>query len=174
MKTFHRTELLAATAALTFVAALASGAQTRSKQPTAPTPATAPQASAAGTQASPALARSRVFAFDGMPKRTMANGGESRDIVHGTLASGETLNLHESMQTGGAAANPMHVIQHSELILVREGELEFQHEEGGRLITERVGAGGAIYVALGTKHTIRNAGSGAASYFVLALGGDAK
>jgi oxalate decarboxylase/phosphoglucose isomerase-like protein (cupin superfamily) len=58
---------------------------------------------------------------------------------------------------------------------VREGTLEFQHEDAaGKLVTETVGPGGVIYVAFGTKHTVRNAGTTPARYFVIAIGGDAK
>ena len=104
----------------------------------------------------------------------MANGGESRDIAHGTLATGETVNLHQSMQVVGATPNPAHVIQHSEFILVREGELEFQHEVAGKMVSEKAGPGSVIYVAFGTMHTVKNVGSVPARYFVIAVGGDAK
>jgi len=109
-----------------------------------------------------------------MAVRTMANGGESRDIAHGTLATGESVNLHQSMQVVGAAPNPLHVIQHSEFILVREGELEFQHEAEGKVVAEKVGPGGVFYVAFGTRHTVKNVGTVPARYFVVAIGGDAK
>jgi mannose-6-phosphate isomerase-like protein (cupin superfamily) len=124
--------------------------------------------------ASASLAVARVFPLDQQPVRTMANGGESRDIVRGTLATGETVNLHQSMQVVGNAPNTPHVIQHSEFILVREGELEFQHEVDGKMVAEKVGPGGAIYVAFGTRHTVRNIGTVPARYFVVAIGGDAK
>jgi mannose-6-phosphate isomerase-like protein (cupin superfamily) len=142
-----------------------SAAQSTPAQPTpaAPTTATGPLASA------------HAIPFDQMAVRTMANGGESRDIVHGTLATGETVNLHQSMQVAGATPNPLHVIQHTEFICVREGTLEFQHEDAsGKLITEDVGPGGVIYVAFGTKHTVKNVGTVPARYFVIAIGGDAK
>jgi hypothetical protein len=91
----------------------------------------------------------RAIAFEGMAVRTMANGGESRDIAHGTLATGETVNLHQSMQVVGAVANAPHVIQHSEFILVREGELEFDHEVDGQMVAEKVGPGGASMWRMG-------------------------
>jgi mannose-6-phosphate isomerase-like protein (cupin superfamily) len=129
----------------------------------------------AASEPAPKLTEPRVFVFDRLPIRTMANGGESRDITHGVLATGETLNLHESTQVVGAAPNPMHVIQHSEFILVRDGTLEFQHEDAaGKVVTETVGPGGVILVAFGTKHTVRNIGNVPAKYFVIAIGGDAK
>jgi mannose-6-phosphate isomerase-like protein (cupin superfamily) len=120
------------------------------------------------------LGAARVIPFDAMAVRTMANGGESRDIAHGTLATGETVNLHQSMQVVGAAPNAPHAIQHSEFILVREGELEFDHEVAGQMVAEKVGPGGVIYVAYGTRHALKNVGTVPAKYFVVAMGGDAK
>ena len=132
------------------------------------------KAAAQGHQGSGSLSEARVFSYDAMPLRKMANGGESRDVVRGTLATGESVNLHESMQVANAAPNPPHVIQHSEFILVWEGQLEFEHEQNGQMVSERVGPGGVIYVAYGTRHTVRNVGDGQARYFVVAIGGDAK
>jgi mannose-6-phosphate isomerase-like protein (cupin superfamily) len=114
------------------------------------------------------LSQSEVFSPDEMTVRTMPNGGKSCDILHGTLATGETIALHESMQPAGIAPNPPHTIQHSEFIFVREGTLVFEHD--GK--SEKVGAGGVIFVALGTRHTARNTGDGPARYLVVAIGGD--
>jgi quercetin dioxygenase-like cupin family protein len=126
-------------------------------------------------QAEPVLATAQAFAFGAMHTRTMANGGESRDIVHGALKTGEMVNLHQSMQVAGTVPNPMHVIQHSEFILVREGQIEFQREDAeGKVVSDTVGPGGVLYVAFGTKHTLKNVGDGQARYFVVAIGGDAK
>src|ERR1017187_5486543 len=120
------------------------------------------------------LGAARAIGFDQMAVRRMANGGESRDIAHGTLATGETVNVHQSMQVVGSAPNPAHVIQHTEFILVREGELEFQHEVAGQMVSERVGPGGVIYVAFGTRHAVKNVGGVPARYFVVAIGGETK
>jgi mannose-6-phosphate isomerase-like protein (cupin superfamily) len=109
-----------------------------------------------------------------MPARTNASGGETRDVAHGTLATGETVNIHQSMQVAGQTPPALHVIQHSEFICVREGELEFQHEVDGKIVAERVGPGGVFYVAFGTKHCIKNVGTVPARYFGVAIGGDAK
>ena len=124
---------------------------------------------AAGT-----MGASRAIPLEQMPARALANGSESRAIAHGTLATGESVNLHQSTQAAGAPPNPAHVIQHTEFILVREGELEFQHEVDGKMVAEKAGPGGVFYVALGTKHAVRNVGSVPAKYFVVAIGGDAK
>jgi mannose-6-phosphate isomerase-like protein (cupin superfamily) len=124
--------------------------------------------------ASPALVEARVFALDQMPIRQTANGGESRSIVHGILATGETVSLHQSMQVVGATPNPPHVIHHSEFILIREGQVEFQHEIGGKMVADKAGAGDVIYVAYGTRHSLKNIGAMPAEYYVIGIGGDAK
>ena len=116
------------------------------------------------------LSESEVFSLDQMPVRTMPNGGKSWDILHGTLATGEVIALHESMQPAGLAPNPPHTIQHSEFIFVREGTMLFEHD--GK--SEKVGAGGIIFVAPRTRHTARNIGDGPAAYLVVAIGGDTK
>jgi mannose-6-phosphate isomerase-like protein (cupin superfamily) len=123
---------------------------------------------AASPQGSGALAQARVFRFDQMPVRKMANGGESRSIVQGALATGESVALHESMLPVGSVPNPAHRIEHSEFIVVREGTLEFEHD--GK--AETVGPGGVIYVALGTLHGVKNVGAVPAKYVVIAIGGD--
>ncbi len=115
------------------------------------------------------LSHSEVFSPDQLPVTTMANGGKSWNILHGVLATGEAIAMHESLQPAGLAPNPPHTIEHSELILVREGTLLFEHD--GK--AQKVGAGGVIFVALGTRHTARNVGDGPAQYLVIAVGGDA-
>src|SRR5215831_662948 len=116
------------------------------------------------------LLKSRVFHLDDLPMRIMPNGGKSWDVVHGTLVTGEKIAVHQSMQPAGLPPNPPHRIAHSEFILVREGTLEFQYE--GK--SERVSAGGVIFVALGTMHMARNVGDGPATYFVISIGGDTR
>jgi len=114
------------------------------------------------------LANSRVFAYDDIMSKTAPNGAVSRDAFTGTLATGEAIAAHESMQPAGTMPNPAHRIQHSELIVVEEGTLEYTHD--GK--TERAGAGSIIYVALGTLHAVKNVGDGPAQYVVIQIGGD--
>jgi mannose-6-phosphate isomerase-like protein (cupin superfamily) len=117
-----------------------------------------------------ALAKARVFRYDEMPVRKMGNGGEMRQITRGVLASGEAVSLHESVQPAGAAPSPLHVIQHSEFVVVLEGTVEFDHD--GK--TERAGPGDVMYVAFGTLHRMKNVGDTPAKYLVVAVGGDVK
>jgi mannose-6-phosphate isomerase-like protein (cupin superfamily) len=111
-----------------------------------------------------------VFLLEKMAVRTMPNGSEVRDVVHGGLATGEAVALHETMQPAGTVPTPLHTIEHSELIVVEQGLVAFEHE--GR--SEVVGPGGVIYVAYGTNHRLRNAGDGPAKYAVVQIGGDTK
>ena len=182
MKTSTRRDLLLTLPALAavpsaFAAAQVHASESPMPQNSQPTSRAIPASEAhalPATTSSGTLGAARAITLDQMALRTMPNGGESRDIAHGTLATGETVNLHQSMQVVGATPNPPHVIQHSEFIFVREGQLEFQHEVDGKMLSETAGPGGVLYVAFGTRHTIKNAGAVPARYFVIAIGGDAK
>jgi mannose-6-phosphate isomerase-like protein (cupin superfamily) len=139
-------------------------------------------ASAAAQQATPAnpsanppsnptnnpLAVSRVFAYDDMATTTAANGSVRHNAFSGTLATGEAISAHESMQPAGTAPGPAHRIQHSELIVIEEGTLEYTHD--GKV--DRAGVGSIIYVAVGTLHQVKNVGDGPAKYVVFQIGGD--
>ncbi len=116
------------------------------------------------------LSQSRVFDFAAAPVRKLANGGQSHDIVQGVLKTGEAVKVHESMQPQGAAPNPAHAIDHSELIVVQDGTLEYSHD--GKV--EMAGPGSVIYVAYGTMHQVRNVGRGPVKYAVISIGGDIK
>lgn len=116
------------------------------------------------------LSESEVLFPDRLPVTTHANGGKSWNILHGELATGEAIALHESLQPAGIAPNPPHSIRHSELILVEQGTLLFEHDGG----SEKVAEGGVILVAFGTRHTARNVGDGPARYLVVAIGGDTR
>lgn len=129
------------------------------------------QTLSAQTQSSePALSQSQVFQLEQLAAHTNPNGSKSWNILHGKLATGEAISIHESQQPAGIPPNPAHQIQHSEFIFVREGTLEFTHD--GK--SERVSAGGVIFVAFGTMHSARNVGDMPASYCVIAIGGDTK
>src|ERR1700730_16948545 len=116
------------------------------------------------------LSQSRVYPVDQIPVRKIANGGESRDVLRGTLTTGETVGVHESQQPAGMVPNPPHTIQHTEVMVVLEGTLAFEHD--GK--SEKGGRGGVIFVASGTLHTVRNVGEGTAKYCVVQVGGDTK
>ncbi|GAA0553709.1 mannose-6-phosphate isomerase-like protein (cupin superfamily) [Rhizomicrobium palustre] len=113
---------------------------------------------------------SKVYHRDDAPARSFPNGGGARDLILGTLKTGEAVRLHESMQPQGAPPNPAHAIEHSELIIVGEGRLAFIHDG----VTEEAGPGDVLYVAYGTNHQIQNIGSGPVKYAIVSIGGDIK
>ncbi len=124
----------------------------------------------AQTTGANSLATARVFSLDETTAKTAPNGSVGRSVFNGTLATGESVAVHETIQPAGTAPNPAHRIQHSEVIVVEEGTLEFEHD--GK--AERAAAGSIIYVALGTVHTLKNVGDGPARYVVIQIGGDTR
>ena len=128
----------------------------------------------AQTPAAPAApatpSASKVFAFDQMPARKAPNGTESRSVPGFTLTTGEAVGMHESVQPPGITPVALHPIHHSELILIQEGSMLFEHD--GK--QEKAGPGDMVYVAEGTIHRMTNVGTGPAKYFVVQIGGDTK
>src|ERR1017187_7574747 len=116
------------------------------------------------------LATSRAFLYEDMAVRSTPNGGEGRRVFSGTLPTGEAVGAHETTQPVGAPPSALHKIQHSEVIVVQQGTVEFHHD--GKV--ERVGPGGIIYAALGTEHFVKNVGDVPAKYLVIQIGGDPK
>jgi quercetin dioxygenase-like cupin family protein len=116
------------------------------------------------------LTQARVYTLDQIPPRKMANGGQSRDILRGTLPTGEVIGVHESEQLAGTPPNPLHTIQHTEVIVVIQGTIVFEHD--GK--SEKAGPGDILYVAKGTEHAVRNAGQDTAKYCVVQIGGDTR
>ncbi len=99
-----------------------------------------------------------------------ANGTERWNGPTGTLNSGEAIAMHESVVPAGTPKVALHKILHSELIVVIEGTLSYQHED----VVETAPAGSVIYVAQGTNHLVWNSGNTQARYMVLQVGGDTK
>jgi len=114
----------------------------------------------------PKLVHSEVFSYDKLPVKTAPNGMLSRAVVQGTLATGEFIEVHETMLPAGEMPHPPHRHTHSELLLIHEGDLQVD-SDGQRGI---VHAGDVVFTASAVLHSLKNVGAGPASYFVVAVG----
>jgi uncharacterized cupin superfamily protein len=112
------------------------------------------------------LSTSQTYPFDQLPVKKNANGGISRAVVTGVLATGESVEVHETMLPPGQMPHPPHKHRNSEFVMIREGEVEFYHD--GK--TERVGPGGIMFNASNQMHGMKNIGTVDAQYFVVAIG----
>ncbi len=109
---------------------------------------------------------STVFAFDRLPVTRSPDGAATRPILRGVAPTGEPIELHETTLMPGQMPHPAHKHVHTEMMLIREGTVEFIM--GDR--SERVGPGGVCFAASNTMHGLKNVGSAPANYFVIAIG----
>jgi quercetin dioxygenase-like cupin family protein len=114
----------------------------------------------------PKLLHSEIFSYEKLPVMTEPDGMTSRAVVHGTLATGEFIEVHETTLPAGEMPHPPHRHTHSELLLIRDGELQVD-SDGLRGV---VHAGDVVFTASTVLHSLKNVGSGPASYFVVAVG----
>ena len=108
---------------------------------------------------------SAVYPFDKLPIRT-PNSAQIRDVLKGKLATGESLEVHETTLLPGGAPHPAHHHAHSEMWLIREGTVELTINGENH----RLGAGSVGFVHSNDEHGIRNVGESPATYYVVAIG----
>jgi quercetin dioxygenase-like cupin family protein len=108
---------------------------------------------------------STMYTFENLPVRTV-NNAQFRDVLKGRLATGESLEVHETTLPPGDAPHPPHHHVHSEMWLIREGTVEIA--VSGK--TYRLGPGSVGFVHSNDEHGIKNVGATPAIYFVVAIG----
>src|SRR5258705_9475705 len=107
---------------------------------------------------------SAMYPFEKLPIRT-PNNAQIRDVLKGKLATGESLEVHETTLLPGGAPHPPHHHMHSEMWLIREGTVELTIN--GTIY--RLGAGSGGFVHSDDEHGIKNVGESPATYFVGAI-----
>lgn len=121
---------------------------------------------AGDSQSKNVLSRSKTFSYDQLPITELSNGGTMRKVVSGFLVTGEYIEVHESMLPPGKMPHPPHRHRNSEILFIREGELEFLND--GK--PEPVGSGCVVFTASNVLHGLKNVGNIPAKYFVVAIG----
>src|SRR3984885_5354142 len=109
-----------------------------------------------------------TWTFDQLPVEATKDG-QFRAVLKGKLATGESLETHETTLPPGGMPHPAHHHVHSEMWLVREGTVEF-NVNGNK---KNIGPGGLAFVASNEEHGVTNVGKTPAKYFVVAIGPDA-
>jgi quercetin dioxygenase-like cupin family protein len=111
---------------------------------------------------------SAMFPFDKLPVQTPngANGAQIRHVLKGKLATGESLEVHETTLPPGGAPHPAHHHVHTEMWLIREGTVELTVNG----TSYSLGPGSVGFVRSNDEHGIKNVSTAPASYFVVAIG----
>jgi quercetin dioxygenase-like cupin family protein len=148
-----------------FAALAAAGAVAQGQSQTAPDAMAVPPPP--GSAGDKVLATPRAFRFEDLPVVKNTNG-ETRAVTRGVLPTGEAVELHETTLLPGHMPHPPHKHRHSEFMMVREGQMEFENNG----TPERMGPGGVMFAASNIMHGLKNVGTTTANYFVLAIGRD--
>jgi quercetin dioxygenase-like cupin family protein len=106
------------------------------------------------------------YPFETLVVKTAPSGVQTRAIFKGKLATGESIETHATTLPPGAMPHPPHHHVHSEMFFMREGTLELT--VNGK--TYPLGPGSVGFVRSNEEHGVKNVGSTAANYFVVAIG----
>ena len=103
--------------------------------------------------------------FERLPVHTSSTA-VTRAVLKGKLATGESVEVHETTLPPGAAPHPPHRHTHSEMWLIREGTVDITVND----LPTRLGPGSVGFVSSNDEHGIKNVGLVPAVYFVVAMG----
>ena len=95
-----------------------------------------------------------------------SNSAVIRDVLKGKLATGESLEVHETTLPPGGTPHPPHHHLHTEMWLIREGTVELTVE--GK--NTQMGPGSVGFVHSNEEHGIKNIGTLPSTYYVVAIG----
>jgi quercetin dioxygenase-like cupin family protein len=160
MSSFTRRDVCLSLPALSLFSALSRDASAQT--PAASTPAAS---APAGNSLNTDFSNCKAFPFSQLPLRYTNDGAATRDIAHGTVPTGEIVELHETTVEPGKMPHAAHQHQHEEFIFVREGTMDFIYGGESHILS----SGSVAYVAPNQMHGMKNVGSAQASYFVFSL-----
>ena len=109
---------------------------------------------------------SKTYSFDSLAVHSAPSGAQIRNMFKGKLATGESVEVHETTLPPEAMPHAAHHHPHSEMWLVREGTVELTING----VSQRFGAGSVGFVKSNEEHGIKNVGTTPATYFVVAVG----
>jgi mannose-6-phosphate isomerase-like protein (cupin superfamily) len=109
---------------------------------------------------------SATFPFEKLTPHKAATGAEIRGVLKGKLATGESVEVHQTTLPPGGMPHAPHNHVHSEMWLIREGTVELTIE--GK--SAQIGPGSVGFVRSKEVHGIKNVGSTPAVYYVVAIG----
>ena len=108
---------------------------------------------------------STMYPFNQLPVHT-SDTAAIRSVLKGKLATGESVEVHETTLPPGGAPHPPHRHPHSEMWLIRDGIVEITVNN----TSTRLGPGSVGFVHSNDEHGIKNVGETPATYFVVAIG----
>ena len=120
---------------------------------------------AAAQSAESASLSSSMHHFDQLAVHASASAA-IQPVLKGRLATGESVEVHETTLPPGGAPHPPHRHPHSEMWLIREGTVDITVNN----TTTRLGPGSVGFVSSNDEHAIKNVGLTPATYFVVAIG----
>ncbi len=114
------------------------------------------------TGAQTGMLGSRIFDWDSL-EVVATKVGFRRDVVRSPTATLDELEMHITTLNAGVESHPPHQHAAEELLIIKEGILEALVNGEHR----KVGPGSIVFQASNQPHTIKNIGTGPATYHVI-------